>query len=155
MDYYNIHIPQTVQFFKEEAFSRTLSLPSKKPDIDRIIRSVIYPEVEDYKLIQTDAGFSYEGQRLTKNMLVVTVKLNIKIIFTTNSSDESIFSSDFVSYKAQNVVLPDQDDGIDIKQKIKLNQMQVMSYIGAQYEIKIDDRTIEQSGLLLVDVTFS
>lgn len=154
MNYYNIQIPQTVRFFKEETSIRLLELPSKKTDIGRIVRCTVWPEVEDYRLVKTELGCSYEGQRLTGRLLVVTVKLNITVTYAAVTSDEALHSVEFESYKTMSVVLPQEEGGSDIDRMVELKQLHVMPYMEALYNRKINARTIELHGLVLVDVNF-
>ncbi len=147
-------IPEKVKYFKEEAISERLVIPSQKPDIERILNVLVSAEVEDVNLVDTEVGMSNEGQNLTGYKLVVELKLKEKVIYVADEDCQSVHSAHYESMKSIFVILPKEYNGEDVCDLVRANRIQVNPYIEATKACMLDERTIHKCVLLLVDVKF-
>ena len=65
----NVKMPERVENFKEEVLNEILEIPCQKPDMERLLQTLVSTNVEEIKLIKTEKGLSNEGQ----NLLVINL----------------------------------------------------------------------------------
>lgn len=150
--HYKISLPETVSYFKEETFIRTLKLPAQKPDMERLLDCVVWPELLEYKLIETNQGRSYEGKYLSGALLMVIVSLKIKITYVATTPDQSVHAADFETVMTTNVVLPTAFHDQEIRNCIESKSIRVLPYIEASETKMTSPKTFQLWGLLLADV---
>ena len=100
-------LPKKAIYFKEELLDDVLVVPSQKPDMERILDIVAWAEVEDYKLIETEVGYSHEGQRLTGKKLVTEIKIKEKLTYVADVPEQSGHAAHYEKLKSIFVILPE------------------------------------------------
>lgn len=145
-------LPITAKYFKEEIISEVLTIPSQKPNMERILKTLVSPEVVDFKLIETEVGYSNEGQNLTGYKLVVEVNIKEKITYVADEKTQSVHAAHYENMKSIFVVLPKEINGEEICELIRANRLAITPYIEAVKTRMIDCRTISKCVMLFIDV---
>ncbi|MGL5767547.1 MAG: hypothetical protein ACRCX8_18095 [Sarcina sp.] len=145
-------MPKTALYFKEEILDDILIIPNQKPDLDRILDITAWAEVEDYKLIETETGLSYEGQRLTGKKLVVEVKIKEKLIYVAEVVEQSAHAAHYEKFKSIFVILPEKIGDKYICDLVRANRIQITPYVEDLCYRKLNEREIHRCLLLFVDV---
>ena len=148
----NIIIPKEVKYFKEELVSEILSIPPQKPDMERVLNVLVWPEVVSTKLIDTDVGMSNEGQYLSGKKLVVEIKLKEKVTYVACEPTQSVHAAHFETLKSIFIVLPTEVDKKDICDLVRADRLQITPYVEATKFRMMNCRTIHKCVMLLVDV---
>lgn len=149
---YQTKLPETSLYFKEVTISENLSIPVQKPDIEHILDVIIWPEIEDYRAIETEIGKSYEGQYLTGVKLIVEVKLKEKVTYVADKEDQPVHSAHFETLKSIFVILPEEVDGKKTCDLVAAKAISVVPYVETVHAKMIDKRTLHKCVLLLIDV---
>ena len=145
-------LPTGVKYFKEEPICEIITIPNKKPDIERVLDIIVWPEIEHMSLIETDKGISNEGQKLTGYKLSVEVKLKHKLTYVADEPRKPVHATHYESLKGMFVVLPDKIDDKSMCEYIRSGRITACPYIETVYTRKLSKRTIHKSILLFLDV---
>lgn len=145
-------IPETAKYFKEELISEILTIPSQKPNMERILKVLVNPEVESIKLIKTEVGMSNEGQNLTGYKLVVEINIQEKITYVADEKTQGVYAAHFENMKSIFIVLPKEFEGQDICELVRSNRISVTPYIEAVKARMLDCRRVYKCIMLFVDV---
>ena len=146
------NLPETTKYFKEELISEVLTIPVPKPNIERILKVLISPEIVDVKLIETEIGQSNEGQNLTGNKLVIELNIKEKITYVANDKSQSVHAAHYENMKSIFVVLPNEVKGQKVCDLLRANRLTITPYIEAVKTRVLDSRTIYKCILLFVDI---
>ncbi|MGL4737881.1 MAG: hypothetical protein ACRCW2_10545 [Cellulosilyticaceae bacterium] len=140
-------------YVSESSAFEILSLPPHKPDLSRILDTVIVPTVIDYSFVETPQGLSYEGQHLSGITLVVNLSLTEKLTYMSHTSTETVHSIHYTSMRSLSIVLPQQVGGLDTLAVIKSGNFTIHPSIEHVHPKAADTRTIHQVSLLLMTLT--
>ncbi|MGL5086327.1 MAG: hypothetical protein ACRC68_11535 [Clostridium sp.] len=145
-------LPLDVKYFKEELVCEVLTIPVQKPDIERILDVMVWPEIENVNLIETEKGMSNEGQKLTGIKLVVEVRLKEKVTYVALEKAQSAHAAHYESLKSIFVILPEYVDGRKTCDLVRANRLSVTPYIEDVSARMLDKRTIHKCVMLFIDV---
>lgn len=145
-------LPETANYFKEELVSEILTIPTQKPDIERVLDILVWPEIENIKLIETPVGVSNEGQRLSGAKLVVEVRLKQKVTYVANEPTQSVHAAHYETLKSMFVILPTEVGENNICDLVRTNRINVTPYIEAVHFRQLDCRTIHKCVMVFLDV---
>ena len=148
-------LPTNSIYFKEEAITELLSIPTQKPDMENILDILVWPEIENVNLIETMEGVSNEGQRLTGAKLVVEVRLKQKVTYVAAEETQSVHAAHYEILKSMFVIIPDRIDGRKACDLLRSGKINVTPYIESVHFDMLDPRTIHKCVLLFLDVTIS
>lgn len=146
-------LPKNVLYFKEELVTEILTIPPQKPDMERILDIMVWPEIVNIKLIDTQVGKSNEGQYLSGAKLVIEVNLKEKVTYVACEPTQSVHAAHYETMKSIFVVVPTIVGGRDICDLVRADRVQVVPYIEATKFRMLDTRNIHKCVLLLLDVT--
>lgn len=145
-------LPKTSQYFKEQMECETFVIPCQKPDMEKYMDIIIWPEIADMRLIQTDAGISYEGQTLSGYKLLVEVSIKAKVTYAAVGPVQTMHGASFESIKSVFVVIPSEYNGKQVCDLFRAGRVSVQPYIEETCTRMMDCRTIQSCILLFVDV---
>ncbi|MGL6104789.1 hypothetical protein [Romboutsia sp.] len=144
-------LPTEAIYFKEESICEVLSIPCQKPDMERILDMMVWPEIESMKIVETVQGLSNEGQRLTGIKLVVEVRLKEKLTYVALEPTQSVHAAHFESLKSMFIVLPAEVDGRSTCDLVRTGRISVIPYVEAVYPRMLDSRTVHKCVLLFIN----
>lgn len=145
-------LPKVSQYFKEELVTELLSIPPQKPDIERILDILVWPEVEDVKLVETPIGMSNEGQYLSGLKLIAEVKLKEKVTYVANEPTQSVHAAHYETLTSMFVVLPTEINGRNTADLVRSGRINVLPYIEAVDFRILDCRNIFKCVLIFLDI---
>lgn len=145
-------IPKKVKYFKEELVSEILVIPPQKPDMERILDIVVWPEIVNVKLVNTQVGKSNEGQYLSGYKLVVEVNLKEKLTYVSCEPTQSVHAAHFETLKSIFIVLPPEIDGKSLCDLQRAGKVQVTPFVEAVKFRMLDATSIHKCVMLLLDV---
>ena len=148
----NVQLPEKVKYFKEEIINEILEIPCQKPDMERLLNTIVSTNVEEIKLIKTEKGLSNEGQNLTGYKLLVKLWISEKVMYVADYPTQPIHAAHFDDVKNFFVILPEQIDGVDVCELIKYNKLIVTPYVECVEARMLDERHIHKCVMLLIDV---
>lgn len=145
-------LPKEATYFKEEIVSEILTIPPQKPDMERILDILVWPEIANIKLIETPVGMSNEGQYLSGYKLIVEVNLKEKVTYVACEPTQSVHAAHFETLKSMFVILPKEINGRDVCDLVRADRIQVTPYIEATKFRMLDCRIIHKCVMLFLDV---
>ena len=146
-------LPERAMYFKEEMVCEILSIPPQKPDMERLLDVMVWPEIVNVNLVDTPKGRSYEGQHLSGLKLVAEINLKEKVTYVANEPTQSAHAAHYETLKSVFVVLPEKaPDGTDICELFRANRLTVTAYVEEVCARMLDTRTIHKCVMLFVDV---
>lgn len=145
-------LPAKAKYFKEELLDDILVIPEQKPNMERVLDIVAWAEVEDFKLIETEVGYSYEGQRLTGEKLVAEIKVKEKVTYVADVPEQSGHAAHYEKLKSVFVILPEKIGDRYTCDLIRANRVQVTPYIEDICYRQLNEREIHRCLMLFVDV---
>jgi len=145
-------LPENAEYFKEELITETLVIPPQKPNMERILDMLVWAEVEDMNLIETEKGVSNEGQRLTGYKLVVELKLKEKLTYVALEPSQSAHAAHYEMFKSMFVILPEEINGKSACDLFRANRLSVIPYVECTHSRMIDCRTIHKCVMVFLDV---
>ena len=145
-------LPKTAKYFKEELIDDILVIPPQKPDAERILDIVAWAEVEDYKLIETEMGYSHEGQRLAGRKLVTEIRIKEKLTYVADVPEQSGHAAHYEKLKSIFVVLPEMIGDRYTCDLIRANRIQIIPYVEDVCYRQLNEREIHRCLMLFVDV---
>lgn len=146
------NLPQKAEFFKEELVCEVLSIPPQKPEMERLLNVMVWPEVVNVKLVDTPKGRSYEGQHLTGLKLVVEINLKEKVTYVANEPTQSAHAAHYETLKSMFVILPEEINGKKICDLVRAGRIAVTPYIEETCARMLDARTIHKCVMVFLDV---
>ncbi|MBW6410130.1 hypothetical protein [Clostridium weizhouense] len=144
-------LPSQVKYFKEEIINEILTIISEKPNIERILNVVVDPKIVSMKLIETEEGYSNEGQRLAGYKLIIELNIKEKITYVADEKTQSVHVAYFENMKSLFIVLPKEINCINTCELFRSNRIFVTPYVEAVKARKLDCRNIHKCILLLVN----
>lgn len=145
-------LPFKSEYFKEELISEVLTIPSQKPNMERILKILISPEIVDFKVVETEVGYSNEGQNLTGYKLVVELNIKQKITYVADEKTQSVHAAHYENMKSIFIVLPKEINNQDICELIRANRLAITPYIEAAKSRMLDCRRFHKCVMLFLDV---
>lgn len=145
-------LPETSKYFKEEILDDILEVPKQKPDMERILDIMAWAEVEDYKLIETEVGYSHEGQRLTGKKLITEIRIKEKLTYVANVPEQSGHAAHYERLKSIFVILPEMVGDRYTCDLIRANRIQIIPYVEDLCYRQLNEREIHRCLMLFVDV---
>lgn len=145
-------LPSQSKYFKEELISEILTIPPQKPEIERILDILVWPEVVNVKLVETDIGRSNEGQNLSGVKLVIELNLKEKVTYVACDPTQSVHALHFESLRSIFVVVPPQIDGKDICSLVRADKIPINPYIEINKFRLLDCESIHHCILLFLDI---
>lgn len=146
-------LPKQAFYFKEEMVCEILSIPQQKPDMERLLDVMVWPEVVHVNLVDTPKGRSYEGQNLSGLKLVAEINLKEKVTYVANEPTQRAHAAHYETLKSVFVVLPEKnEEGIDICELFRANRITVTAYVEEVCARMLDTRTLHKCVMLFVDV---
>lgn len=146
------NLPVESLYFKEEMVCEILSIPAQKPDMERLLDVLVWPEVVNTNLIETPKGRSFEGQYLSGAKLVVEVNLKEKVTYVANEPTQSVHAAHYETLKSIFVILPEYIGDKKLCDLFRANRVIVSAYIEESCARMLDARTIHKCVMLFVDV---
>jgi len=143
-------LPTKVKYFKAEIINEILEIPSKNPDIQQLLETILSVHVEYIKLIRTEKGISNEGQKLTGYKLLVKLWISKKVMYVANH--QSICEVHCEDVKSFFVTLPGKIEDKDIRELLKYNKLIATPYVECVEARMLDARHIHICIMLLIDV---
>lgn len=144
--------PETVTYFKEEIFCKTLSIPTSKPELESICDVFINLDIISQKLIKTDIGLSNEGQRLSGYELGIEVGIEQKVTYVADEPTQSIFAVHYDFLKSVFISLPEYISGKSVCDLFKSSRLMVRPFLQHSYTRELDERDFNTCMLLFLDV---
>ncbi|MGL5675378.1 MAG: hypothetical protein ACRDDX_03100 [Cellulosilyticaceae bacterium] len=135
-------LPCYAEYFKDTVIQEILTLPSEKPDIERIQNIMVWPQIEDIKLIPTEKGVSNEGQVLTGLKLLVKLRLKQKVLYVADRCTQSLHAAHFDNITNLFIVVPETINCESICTLFAKGQLRVIPYIETVQFRMLDSRTI-------------
>ncbi|MGL4742681.1 MAG: hypothetical protein ACRC41_18160 [Sarcina sp.] len=148
----NSAMPEKTIYFKEEIVDDILVILPEKPDIERILDIVAWAEVEDFRLVETEVGYSNEGQRLTGKKLVTEIRIKENLTYVADVAQQSGHVAHYEKLKSIFVILPEQIGNKHIADLIRGNRIQITPYIEGICYRRLNKREVHRCLLLFVDV---
>lgn len=145
-------LPKEATYFKEEMICEVLSIPAQKPDMERILDVMVWPEVVDINVIETPKGRSFEGQYLSGAKLVVEINLKEKVTYVACEPTQSAHAAHYETLKSLFVILPEEVNGKKICELARANRLAVTPYVEDVCARMLDARTIHKCVMLFLDV---
>lgn len=145
-------LPKEAMYFKEEMVCEILSIPPLKPDMERLLDVMVWPEVANTNLIETPQGRSFEGQYLSGLKLVVEVNLKEKLTYVANEPTQKAHAAHYETLKSVFVVLPEEVNGKKTCELYRANRITVTAYVEEVCARMLDTRTAHKCVMLFVDV---
>lgn len=145
-------LPKDVRYFKEEVICGILSIPEPKPDMERLLDVMVWPEIVNTNLVETQRGLSHEGQRLTGVKLVVEINLKEKVTYVANEPSQSAHVSHYEALKGMFVILPEYVGDKKVCELVRANRLVITPYIEDVCARMLDSRTIHRCIMLFLDV---
>lgn len=129
-----------------------LKLPDELPNIKKIISIVVEPEVISKKAINTIKGYSSEGNYFTGKKIIVYLKLKQKILYVTNSENETIHLFINEYFDSVSIVIPPTINGSNPQKLIDYEYIKAAIYIQDIVLYKINERSIFCNIYILANV---
>ncbi len=145
-------LPETSSHFKEELMDEILTIPPQKPDIERVLDVIVWPEVMDMKLVETEVGRSNEGQNLTGVKLVVELNIKEKVTYVACDPTQSVHAAHFETYKSMFVILPEKIGDKYTCELVRSGRINVTPYVESSNARQLDCRNIYRCLMLFLDV---
>lgn len=146
-------IPEDIKYFKEESICEVLTIPCEKPDMERILDIAVWPEIENIRLVDTEVGYSVEGQRLSGMKLIVEVRLKEKVTYVADEITQSVHASHYEILKSIFIVVPSVIQDKPICNLIKSGRLTVEPYIEDVMWEMLDCRKIHKCVMLFLNVS--
>lgn len=145
-------LPLTAKYFKEEVINEILEIPEEKPDMERVLDAIVWPEIESYKLIETEKGLSNEGQNLSGLKLLVKLRLKEKITYVANYCSQPVHAAHFESVKTMFVVLPEVIDNQKTCILLKKGKLAITPYIECVEVRMLNERLLQKCVMVFLNV---
>lgn len=146
------NLPATAQYFKEEVIQEILNIPAEKPDIERIQKILVWPEIDDMKIIPTEKGISNEGQVLSGLKLLVKLHLKQKVLYVADRCTQSVHAAHFDNIKNLFIIIPETIDGESTCALFAKGNLRVVPYIETVQFRMLDERCIHKCVVVLVNM---
>lgn len=148
----NQELPEEVKYFKEEIINEILEIPCQKPDMERLLKAMVWTNIESTKLVKTEKGLSNEGQKLTGYKLVVKIRISEKVTYVADVCTQPMHAAHYENIKNFFVILPEEIDGEDICDLLKHNKLIITPYVECVEARMLDKRHIQKCVMLLINV---
>lgn len=137
-------LPACANYFKEAVIQEIINIPSEKPDIERIQKIMVWPEIEDMKLITTEKGVSNEGQILTGLKLLVKLRLKQKILYVADRCTQSLHAAHFDNITNLFIIVPEYIGSDATCTLFAKGQLRVTPYIETVQFRMINERCVHK-----------
>lgn len=145
-------LPCYANYFKESIIQEIIMLPEEKPNIERIQTIMVWPEIEDMKLIPTEKGISNEGQILTGLKLLVKLSLKQKLLYVADRCTQSLHATHFDNMTNLFIIVPEVIDCEPTCALFAKGQLRVIPYIETVQFRLLDPRCIHKCVSVFVNM---
>ena len=146
-------MPKKSMFFKEEILSDVICIPNQKPDMERILDLVAWLEVEEYNLIDTELGYSHEGQILTGKKLIIEIRIKEKLTYVADEPRQSAHAAHYEKIKSAFVILPEKYNDKYICDLVRAGRLIITPFVEDVCYRQINKRELHRSLMIFVDVS--
>ena len=116
----------TISSFKQQALSKSITLPLAKPDIEEIDDVVVEVLVDDSYVVETMVSESHEGQNLSGFKLIIHGRLKMSIEYTALLPTQPMHSAHCeVPFSSFLILPPDYVQGSYVEVSTELENMEV------------------------------
>lgn len=144
--------------FEEYNLTEPLNLSIDKPQINKIVEFLVYPEIKNVNFINSNKEDSYivsnEGHYNNFNKLNIELEINEKIIYTTKTKSEYVYNHNVNTLKSVSISIPEYVKEKNTYDLFKSGRIQINPYIENIHVRKINDRNVYRSILFLIEVKF-
>lgn len=145
-------LPTHCKYFKEDMMCQILSIPHQKPDMERLLDVMVWPEIMDIKLIDTPIGRNFEGEYLAGNKLVVQINLKEKVTYVAHEPTQSVHAAHYETLKSMFIILPEAIGNTKMTDLYRAHKLKVTPYVEDVCARMLDMRTIHRGVMLFLDV---
>lgn len=125
-DVASVEICVTISSFKQQALSKSITLPLAKPDIEEIDDVVVEVLIDDSYVVETMVSESHEGQNLSGFKLVIHGRLKMSIEYTALLPTQPMHSAHCeVPFSSFLILPPDYIQGSYVEVSTELENMEV------------------------------
>ncbi|MGL5066532.1 MAG: SPOCS domain-containing protein [Sarcina sp.] len=122
----SVSICVTISSFKQQALSKSITLPLAKPDIEEIDDVVVEVLVDDSYVVETMVSESHEGQNLSGFKLIIHGRLKMSIEYTALLPTQPMHSAHCeVPFSSFLILPPDYVQGSYVEVSTELENMEV------------------------------
>ncbi|WP_053956586.1 TolB family protein [Inediibacterium massiliense] len=133
---------ENMDIFKQFQMKEITSLQKNKPNIDKILTSIIDPEVYSMSIFNTIKGESFEGKNLTGKKLCIVFKIRKKILYVADLDNQSVHATENISFVSTSLSIPNTIEGSCPEILVKNNFFIPNIYIEDSSIKKLNDRII-------------
>ncbi|MGL5675364.1 MAG: hypothetical protein ACRDDX_03030 [Cellulosilyticaceae bacterium] len=145
-------LPCCAEYFKEAVIQEIITLPQEKPDIERVQKIMVWPEIEEMKLIPTEKGVSNEGQILTGLKLLVKLRLKQKILYVADRCTQSLHAAHFDNITNLFIIVPETINCESTCALFAKGQLRVVPYVETVQFRMLDGRCIHKCVSVFVNM---
>lgn len=146
-------MPSNPKYFKEEAICEVLTIPCQKPDMERILDIVVWAEIENLRLVETEVGISVEGQKLSGYKLVVEVRLKEKVTYVADEPTQTVHAAHYETLKSMFIIMPDKIGDKPLCNLVKSDRITVIPHVEDVSFRMIDCRTIHKCVMIFLNAS--
>lgn len=140
-----------VIFFKQKNIEQLIEVIGKRESISRILNTLIWIEVDDVKLIETDKGVSHDGVCLTSKKIIAQLVIHGKITYVGQERNGNINGMKFKILRSVDIVIPKAQSGKSIDKLFRENRVRVIPQVEGVYSRKIDANNIYTCMVVFVE----
>lgn len=144
--------PKNAMYFINFDIYGFYNLLREDPDVECVNAIKVWPDIEEFNVIDTDIGISNEGTILTGCKISVLIKFSEKITYSAKHKDKPVHIIYNEYYKSKSIVIPKEINGIDIESLIRARRVNITPYIEHSYVKRINNRKIYKSMSVLIDL---
>jgi hypothetical protein len=148
-------IPDNPIYFTQLSIPELVYIPDEKPDMEQLLSVMVDAKVVSVRAVDTCIAYSYEGQNLSGQKLIVELKLSQKVKYVADEPTQSIHAAHFEkSVNSIFIVVPCQMNGVATKLLLEHNNIIVTPYIEDVYAQMRNKRSLFKNITVLIDVNF-
>lgn len=144
-------------FFKEYDLSDAITICKDSPEINKVVEFLSYPTIKKIDFLnRPDTGnkISNEGQEFNSNSLMVEVEIKERLIYTTKTKSEYVYTYNKSTLKSLSVPIPKRIKEKSVYELFKSSRLQINPHMENIHIRKIDDANVFRTMLLLLDIKF-
>ncbi|WP_053956597.1 hypothetical protein [Inediibacterium massiliense] len=148
-------MPENPIYFTQISIPELVTIPEQKPDMEQLLSVMVDAKVKSVRAADTCIAYSYEGQNLSGQKLIVEIQLLQKIKYVADEPTQSIHAAHFEKcINSIFIVVPCHINGISVKTLLDHNKVVVKPYIEDIFAQMRNKRDIFKNITLLLDVNF-
>ncbi|MGL4991564.1 MAG: hypothetical protein ACRCYC_01925 [Paraclostridium sp.] len=127
-------------------------LSFEDPEVECVNAIKVWPDIEEFNIVETDIGISNEGTILTGCKISVLIKFSEKITYSAKFKEKPVHIIYNEYYKSKSIVIPKEINGIDIEALVRARRVNITPYIEYSYVKKVTNKKIYKSMSVLIDL---